>query len=88
MPCLAGSLMGVLYANGDVHPCEVLGNSCLGNIRDYDYDLVRLWQDTAARECRDKIAGKCFCTYECAMASSLLFNPKYLVRIAAKMLVS
>ena len=31
-----------------------------------------------------KIKNGCYCTFECAMSSSILFNPNYLTRIAVK----
>ena len=31
-----------------------------------------------------KIKNGCYCTFECSMSSSILFNPKYLSKIAVK----
>jgi MoaA/NifB/PqqE/SkfB family radical SAM enzyme len=75
--CYAGSLFGVMYANGEVNPCEIL-NKPLGKIQDYDYDFLKLWSGTAANETRDWIKNtKCNCTYECAWTYNLLGNLKY-----------
>jgi len=82
LPCQAGSLFGVLYDDGSVHPCEILDNSKLGNVRDFNYDLPKLWAAEKATAMRDKIKDGCYCTFECALSSSILFNAKYLTKIA------
>ena len=77
-PCQAGSLMGVLAADGVVSPCEVLSWP-LGNVRDFNLDFMKLWQSEEAgklRQWRDKT--KCTCTYECAWSYNILGSPKYL----------
>lgn len=84
LPCQAGSLMGILYDDGTVRPCEVLADSKIANIRDFNYDLPALWASERAGKLREKISDGCFCTFECAMSSSILFNPKYLAKIAAR----
>jgi radical SAM protein with 4Fe4S-binding SPASM domain len=82
-PCKAASLFGVITATGDVYPCEVL-NKSLGNLRDYNYDLKKLWQDKAAEETREFISKtNCHCEYECAMSVNILSNPKYLPAVFA-----
>ena len=86
LPCMAGSLMGILYANGDMQPCEILGGAPMGNIRDFNYNLPQLWASPKAKALRYKIKDGCHCTFECAMSSSILFNPKYLARLAIKAL--
>jgi len=82
-PCRAAALFGVITATGEVFPCEVL-NKPLGNLRDYDYDLKRLWKSKAAMETRTFISGtNCHCEYECAMSVNILSNPKYLPSVAS-----
>lgn len=77
--CYAGSLMGVIYENGDVFPCEMLPEAKMGNLRDYDYDLNKIWGSQKALEVRRFIgAGKCFCTYECQYTCNTLYNSKFL----------
>jgi radical SAM protein with 4Fe4S-binding SPASM domain len=76
-PCYAGDLFLVVEANGNVRPCEVLPKS-IGNLRDYDYDLMRLWKDKTASDTRKWISDtKCRCTYECAATINVLFNAKH-----------
>jgi len=75
--CYAGTLMGVLLENGAVYPCEMLKNRPMGNIRDFDYDIQKVWQTTGAHETREWIKKReCCCTYECQFTCNTLFNPK------------
>lgn len=76
LDCTAGTLSAVIFENGDVHPCEVLGKS-MGNLGEVDWDLGRLWEAAAARELRGEIKDtRCTCTWECANADNVLFTPK------------
>lgn len=75
--CYAGRLIGVLYSNGDVYPCELL-NKPIGNLRDYGFSLPALWASDKAKETRDWIwETNCHCTHECFMTVNILFNPKF-----------
>lgn len=74
LPCYAGSLSAVLSETGEVFPCEVLGEKVGQNIRDYQYSFSRLWKSPQAQKTRAIIRDGCFCTYECAMTSNVLFN--------------
>jgi len=75
--CYAGSLFGVIQANGDVSPCEILDEN-FGNLRKYGYDFMKLWEKKSRNEFCKKIKdGKCFCTYECAWTFNVLGNKKY-----------
>lgn len=77
--CYAGLLMGVIYENGDVYPCEMLPDYKLGNLRDYDYDISKLWKNILADKARIWIKNrKCFCTYECQYTCNTLYNIKFL----------
>jgi len=77
--CYAGSLMGVIYENGDVHPCEILKDSCFGNLRDYNYDITKIWKSKKANQIRKLIGtGNCFCTYECQYTCNTLYNIRFL----------
>jgi MoaA/NifB/PqqE/SkfB family radical SAM enzyme len=74
LPCTAGVLSAVVFEDGSVHPCEILGKP-LGNLRDHDWDLARLWNTARADALRDEIqATRCACTWECAQADNVLFN--------------
>lgn len=76
LPCTAGTLSAVIFEDGEVHPCEILGKS-MGNLSEVDWDLSRLWEAREARELRGEIdATRCRCTWECAQADNVLFQPK------------
>jgi MoaA/NifB/PqqE/SkfB family radical SAM enzyme len=84
VPCYGGLLAGNVFNNGEVSPCELLDRP-FGNLRDHDYDFVRLWRSPAADRVRRHIREtKCFCTHECFLNTSLLFNPRNLPPIAAR----
>jgi MoaA/NifB/PqqE/SkfB family radical SAM enzyme len=95
IPCVAGNKLVIIYDSGDVYPCEIIdtlewspdvrerfGNDFkLGNVRDYDCDVRKILSTERAREIqRFIIDSKCYCTFECAVAASIVFNPKTLVR--------
>lgn len=77
--CYAGSLMGIIYENGDVYPCEMLPDAKLGNLRDHNYDLNKIWGSRRAQETRQFIkTRKCFCTYECQYTCNTAYNVRFL----------
>jgi sulfatase maturation enzyme AslB (radical SAM superfamily) len=80
-PCYAGELIGILSETGEVYLCETLEKS-MGNIRDYDCNLVQLWSSQKAENARRYQKDlQCQCTYECAMSVNTLFNPSRAIRI-------
>jgi MoaA/NifB/PqqE/SkfB family radical SAM enzyme len=72
LDCYAGTIDGVIYANGDVAFCEL--TKPVGNLHDYDFDLQRLWQSPEASAMRNKVA-RCFCTHGCNISTALMFEP-------------
>lgn len=76
--CYAGSLMGVVSETGDVYPCEMLDNSCMGSLREMGMDLNAVWHSDRAQSMRKRIAArKCHCTYECQFTCNTLYNPRH-----------
>jgi AdoMet-dependent heme synthase len=73
--CYAGSIDGVVYANGDVAMCEL--TQTVGNLRDFDMNIEALWHSAGADEMRPKIT-KCFCIHGCNLVTSLLFRPEHI----------
>ena len=72
VPCTAGRLTGVVYANGDVSTCETL--EPLGNLRKETFPEI--WQSERADKARQSIANKdCFCTTEVFMWPSFAYAP-------------
>ena len=58
------------------HFCEN-SPAALGNLHDVGWNLPALWWSKRARHIRRRISqGHCWCTYECAWTTSLLFNPR------------
>ena len=71
--CYAGKIDGVLYSNGDIALCELI--QPLGNIKNYNYSFVDLWNSDDAEKHRQKIKN-CFCIHGCNLTTSLMLNPK------------
>lgn len=87
IPCVAGNKIVVLYAEGEIHPCETLGYE-IGNIRDYDYDIKKILQSERAKYIREKIIKEhCFCTHECFTSASIVLSKKQMAKVVMKTLV-
>ncbi len=78
--CTAARLIGVVYPDGEVFPCELLDSKFkLGNLRDVDYNMRTLWMSERTKEVAKWIVDqKCFCTHECFMSTNVMFDPKEL----------
>jgi len=76
-PCYSSNLSGVINETGNVFPCEILQNSKIGNLKEVNYNLSKLWFSPRNNEIRKRIAQNCFCTYECAMSINVLFNLRF-----------
>jgi MoaA/NifB/PqqE/SkfB family radical SAM enzyme len=80
VPCTAGTLTGVVYANGDVAVCET--HPPLGNLRRQSFREI--WDSPAARELRARIrARECHCTNEVFLWPSVVFQPLPLLKAMA-----
>lgn len=79
IPCKAGVLTGVVYANGDVSVCEQ--HFPLGNLREKSF--FEIWDSSEAARLRESIKAKnCYCTNEVFLWSSIVFQPVQLTRAA------
>jgi AdoMet-dependent heme synthase len=77
IPCKAGRISGVVYANGDVGVCEI--HKPLGNLRQKSFPEI--WNSPEAKALRESIARKeCHCTTEVFMWSSITYQPMPLMR--------
>jgi MoaA/NifB/PqqE/SkfB family radical SAM enzyme len=77
VPCLAGRITGVVYANGDVGVCEM--HKPIGNLRDKSFPEI--WTSPEAKELRRSIAAReCYCTTEVFMWPSVVYQPVQLAR--------
>ena len=82
LPCTAGALSAVIFEDGSVHPCEILGKS-MGNLNDVEWDLAKIWASETADGLRREIVDtRCRCTWECAQADNVLFNAKSWPKLA------
>jgi MoaA/NifB/PqqE/SkfB family radical SAM enzyme len=82
VPCKAGTLSGVVYANGDVAVCETSASyEPLGNLRQNSFR--ELWFSEKAAAQREAIRCKeCYCTNEIFLWPSIVFQPTQLARAA------
>ena len=72
VPCTAGNMTGVVYANGDVSVCET--HPPLGNLRKNTF--FEIWYSDVAEKLRTNIrAKKCYCTTEVFMWPSIVYQP-------------
>jgi len=79
LPCVAGTLGGALFSQGQVLPCELLSGMEMGNVRQADYDFKRIWFSPRAQEIKRWVHDqRCFCTYECFLTVNILFNLRVL----------
>lgn len=77
VPCRAGRLSAVVYANGDVGVCEI--HKPLGNLREQSF--AEIWNSEKARKLRESIqAGECYCTTEVFLWPSFTYPPVQLGR--------
>ncbi len=80
VPCRAGILSAVVYANGDVGVCEQ--RPPIGNLRQSSF--MELWRAHATGQVRKSIkAGECYCTNEIFLWPSIVFQPVHLARSMA-----
>lgn len=86
IPCYAGTASGQISAEGEVWSCCVRGES-MGNLRNADYDFRKIWFGKNAEKMRKSIKNKeCHCPLASASYTSMLMDPKTLVKIAYKLL--
>jgi len=77
VPCRAGRLSAVVYANGDVSVCEI--HKPLGNLREQSFSEI--WNSEAAQKLRKSVnAGDCYCTTEVFLWPSFTYPPLQLGR--------
>ena len=76
--CHAGGLFGIISSNGKVFPCEILEDKMMGDLRENDMNLMKIWKNSYSKQTRKFIKdSKCNCTYECALSYNILGNWRY-----------
>lgn len=89
IPCYAGISNAHMTPYGDIWACCTLGyDKPMGNLRDYDYDFMKLWGSRQAGEVRKYIKEKnCCCPMANQMYSNILMHPAALMRVIYKIFV-
>ncbi len=77
--CYAGNLEMVLHANGDVAACEY--TKPFANVRDFDFDIEKLWNSEAAETVRGKLC-KCYCIHPCNLNTAIPRTLTGIIRLA------
>lgn len=81
-PCYAGRLNVTVTHDGQLFPCEELGDEFkIADLRKDGFDIPRALATERAKEVFARIDSGCFCTHECYMMTNLLFNPRKSARI-------
>lgn len=74
IPCYAGWTSGHIAPDGDVWTCCTRAEP-IGNLRQNDYDLRRIWFDKEAKRLRRSIAaGECYCPMANASYTNMLLH--------------
>lgn len=81
--CVAGDKMITLTEKGLLTPCEMLYqikpevDSDLGNVRDHDYDILKMLASRKSRDLRKYIVDThCSCSYECSALCNVVFHKR------------
>ncbi len=80
IPCRISNFCPVVDALGNVYPCE--DRKKISNLRDFDYDLKKIWQSKQADQTRESIKNKeCHCTHSAYQIPNFYLNPKMIWKI-------
>ncbi|MBB28949.1 MAG: hypothetical protein CME25_08625 [Gemmatimonadetes bacterium] len=81
-PCVAGRKLVILSETGEVYPCEILQGT-MGNIRNHDFDIRKVLAKQESKKLVKWIKdSKCKCSFECALAANVLWNPSSYAKLA------
>lgn len=83
--CLAGNRFAEINEVGNVFPCEIMWEK-IGSLRENDYNIKKILKSGKTQEIIKKIRDKeCPCTFECAMANSVIYSPKKYFKVLGKL---
>ena len=83
IPCYAGWLSAHILPDGKVWECSVMGTS-MGNLRDVDYDLRRLWFSERANEVRRAVKSRgCYCPVANISYTNMMCDPQSVLKVGA-----
>jgi MoaA/NifB/PqqE/SkfB family radical SAM enzyme len=81
IPCYAGWASCQIAPNGDLWSCCIRAES-VGNLRDNDYDLKRIWTAEPMARLRHSIyQGECHCPMANASYPNMLLHPPTMARV-------
>jgi len=86
IPCYAGITSAQISPDGEVWPCCIKAEN-MGNLRENEYDFMKIWHSEKAARIRQKIKNKeCFCPLANASYTNMLVNPAVLLRVVFRLL--
>ena len=90
LPCYGGITNVHLTPHGDVWPCCVLGyERSMGNVRNFDLDMMKLLHSAQAEKVRKFIADDgCACPLANQSYSNILMSPVAMAKVARNMVAS
>jgi MoaA/NifB/PqqE/SkfB family radical SAM enzyme len=88
IPCYAGWASCQLAPNGDLWSCCIRAEN-VGNLRDNDYDLRRIWRsDSMANLRRSIYQEECHCPMANASYANMLLHPPTMAKVVATVVSS
>jgi MoaA/NifB/PqqE/SkfB family radical SAM enzyme len=88
IPCYAGIASAQIDPTGEVWFCCVRAES-IGNLRDVDYDLMKLWYNEKAINQRKSISNKqCCCPLASANYTNLTLDPQSAMKVILNLIKS
>ena len=82
IPCYAGWLSAHIMPDGEVWECSVMGTS-MGNLRDVDLDLRRVWTSPRARAVRRAVKTRgCYCPVANISYTNMMCDPASVIKVA------
>lgn len=73
--CSALRETAVVYPDGKVGCCE-LRNETIGNLRDFNMNLIQMWNNPETRKIRQSIKeSRCYCWHQCFLSASIIKSP-------------
>jgi MoaA/NifB/PqqE/SkfB family radical SAM enzyme len=87
IPCYAGFASAHIAPNGDVWQCCIKANP-LGNLRDVNYDFLKIWQGVEAKLSRYSVKkGECYCPMANAAYTNMLCDLRTSLKVGIKQVI-
>jgi len=83
IPCYAGRVSAQISPWGDIWPCCILAYKAdMGNLRDFDLDLNKLWYSEKATKVRNQVfKGDCYCPMANVHYTNMVLTPKAMMGV-------